>query len=408
MALRFHFLSSETPYSPGDNLAMPVAQPGNVDSESDASELDSSSPPEPNAAPALDLDLASAMNQARLSLLALLLENPKADRLLAEHLGNEWNSSACESGADMGETIVQDTHFVQQNILTTPIVSESQPTYIVSATLINIAQRVATENSDIDDLFRLQLQESRLRLMKLRQKMIADNSKLVGYIAYKYRTTSISYEDLIQEGMIGLIKAVDRFDPERGIRFSTYAVFWIKQAISRLIIKQEKVVHLPVGLAEKAPAVNEILRNSYLENNRWPSAAEIKIQCNLSIDEIKLISSYFLSNQSLDAALSEDNAEQTFMDTLKQQQFPLPLNDLINNNLKLFVGHIITSLPEKEAAILNMRFGLKNHSEMTLQAIADQLHVTRERVRQIQNQALQTLKQQFGYELLPFLESNDI
>ena len=95
------------------------------------------------------------------------------------------------------------------------------------------------------------------------------------------------------------------------------------------------------------------------------------------------------------------------MDTLIQQQFLSPLNDLINSNLSLFIAHIIASLPEKEAAILNMRFGLKNHSEMTLQAIADQLQVTRERVRQIQNQALQTLKQQFGYELSPFLESND-
>jgi len=96
------------------------------------------------------------------------------------------------------------------------------------------------------------------------------------------------------------------------------------------------------------------------------------------------------------------------MATLKQQQFALPLNELIDRNLSLYLDNVVSGLPEKEATILTMRFGLKNHTEMTLQAIADQLHVTRERVRQIQNQALQKLKQQFGHDLAPFLEANDI
>jgi RNA polymerase primary sigma factor len=94
------------------------------------------------------------------------------------------------------------------------------------------------------------------------------------------------------------------------------------------------------------------------------------------------------------------------MATLPQHQFAQPLNELIDSNLSLYIGKVVASLPEKEAAILNMRFGLQNHHEMTLQAIADQLHVTRERVRQIQNDALKKLKQQFGYDLLPFLEPN--
>jgi RNA polymerase primary sigma factor len=216
----------------------------------------------------------------------------------------------------------------------------------------------------------------------------------------------LSFEDLMQEGSIGLIKAVDRFDASRGIRFSTYAIFWIKQAISRLIVKQEKVVRLPIALAERSSVVFEVMRNSYLEHNRWPSLLEIKAQCDLSMDDIKTISSYYQSTHSLDSAQSDDGDDQTLMATLPQHQFAQPLNELIDSNLSLYIGKVVASLPEKEAAILNMRFGLHNHHEMTLQAIADQLHVTRERVRQIQNDALKKLKQQFGYDLLPFLEPN--
>jgi RNA polymerase primary sigma factor len=162
-----------------------------------------------------------------------------------------------------------------------------------------------------------------------------------------------------------------------------------------------------VALAERAWVVFDLMRSCYLENNRWPTEAEIQSQCSLSAEEIRTISNYYQDTHSLDAGLSEDNPEQTLMDTLSQQQFVQPLNELISNNLNLFVTQVVATLTEKEAAILNMRFGLKNHSAMTLQAIADHLHVTRERVRQIQNQALYKLKQQFGYELLPFLEAND-
>jgi len=214
-------------------------------------------------------------------------------------------------------------------------------------------------------------------------------------------------DDLMQEGIVGLIKAVDRFDPHRGYRFSTYAIYWIRQAISRLIVKQEKVVRLPVALAEKAAGVFEVMRACYLEHNRWPSLPEMEAQCDLPLDDIKTISAYYQATHSLDAALSEDGDDHNLMAGLTQQQFALPLDALISDNLNQHIGKVVASLPEKEATILNMRFGLKNHTEMTLQAIADQLDLTRERVRQIQNVALQKLKQQFGRDLLPFLEANE-
>jgi RNA polymerase primary sigma factor len=134
---------------------------------------------------------------------------------------------------------------------------------------------------------------------------------------------------------------------------------------------------------------------------------ELQARCELSLEEIKTISSYYQATHSLDESLSGEKDDQTLMSSLIQHQFPQPLDELVDQNLSLYLGKIVASLPEKEAAILTMRFGLKNHTEMTLQAVAEQLHVTRERVRQIQNNALKKLKQNFGYDLMPFLEPND-
>jgi len=161
-------------------------------------------------------------------------------------------------------------------------------------------------------------------------------------------------------------------------------------------------------LAERACAVFEAMRNAYLQTERWPSVEQLKKLCDLSEDEIKTIRSYYQATHSLDASGDTDEDEGlTLMARMKQQQFALPLDELIDRNLGRYLGHVVATLPEKEAAILNMRFGLKNHTEMTLQAIADQLQVSRERVRQIQNDALKKLKNQFGCDLVLFLEPHD-
>lgn len=365
---------------------------------------------EPDVEPALPAtqSLALRMEKARQQLLELLLQNPLAVELLSAHLSNASGEGVDYMLWEQNKTdadIVQDNGFVQ---LTDDPMHHHKPSsmHFFPALLIQIAEQIQT--MPCDELgCKTKLVACLRNLRDTRQQMISSNTGLVAFVAYKHKTTSLGFDDLMQEGIIGLIRAVDRFDPNRGIRFSTYAIFWIKQAISRLIVKQEKVVRLPIALAEKAPVVLEAMRSCYLEHNRWPSQSELQAQCNLSLEEVKTISSYYQAIHSLDASLSDENDDQTLMMTLKQYQFALPLNELIDKNLCLYLGKVVASLPEKEADILNMRFGLKNHTEMTLQAIADQLHVTRERVRQIQNQALKKLKQQFGYDLMPFLEPND-
>ncbi len=416
MALRDFYSLSETTVGPATNphskaRELPKTFGATIDGPlSDIGEtlvgpdLEPDSPSTPN--------LALRMEKARQQLLDLLLLNPNALKLLRAQL-----SSTSGEGVDymLGEQnkievhIVQDNHFVQPantSVDNPPRQSELSSIHFFPALLIRVAEQI--QAMPCDELgYKTKLVACRRNLQTIRQQIIADNTGLVAFVAYKHKNTTLSFDDLMQEGIVGLIKAVDRFDPNRGIRFSTYAIFWIKQAISRLIIKQEKVVRLPVALAEKASIVFEAMRSCYLEHNRWPNLPELQAQCELSLEEVKTISSYYQATHSLDASLTDENDDQTLMASLKQHQFALPLNELIANNLSLYLGKAVGSLPEKEATILNMRFGLKNQTEMTLQAVADQLHVTRERVRQIQNNALKTIKQQFGYDLMPFLEPND-
>lgn len=276
--------------------------------------------------------------------------------------------------------------------------------------LLEVSERIQNKLGQagaLDPVYKTKLQCGRFELKHWRQEMIANNTGLVAFVAHKYKTTTLTFDDLMQEGMVGLIKAVDRFDPERGNCFSTYAIFWIKQAISRLIVKQDKVVPLPVALAEKSSPVFEAMRLSYLKHERWPTLAELKACCDLSEQEIKTISSYYQATYVQDASNDEEDDGMSVMEKMQQRQFTQPLGELIETDLVSYMSKAVASLPEKQATILAMRFGLKNHTEMTLQAVADQLQVTRERVRQIQNEALQKLRQQFGFDLMLFLEPND-
>ncbi|TRW97087.1 sigma-70 family RNA polymerase sigma factor [Candidatus Methylobacter oryzae] len=364
------------------------------------------------------LELAMDMEQARRDLLLILLAEDDAATLLLKQCLSQLNNgpdiSEIVSDKTVNAIIVQAANFVQPNLGQTVQYLLDNPAdrsslrnlHFLPSFLIEVAHLFIsmTRHRRAFSEYRLELGQAAQTLQRLRQQMIATNVRLVAFVAHKHKTTTLSFDDLLQEGVIGLIKAIDRFDPYRGYRFSTYAVPWIKQAISRLIVKQEKIVRLPVSLAEKASGVFEAMRSAYMQTERWPSVEQLKTLCDLSEDEIKIIRSYYQATHSLDEE-SDEGLE--LMSRMKQQQFALPLDELIGRNLGQYLDQVVGTLPEKEATILNMRFGLKNHTEMTLQAIAEQLQVSRERVRQIQNEALKKLKNQFGFELMLFLEHND-
>ena len=237
-----------------------------------------------------------------------------------------------------------------------------------------------------------------------RQAMINGNLRLVTFIAKQYNNQSMPFTDLIQDGTVGLIKAVDRYDVNRGVRFSTYAIYWIKQTISRAMVRQEKMVRLPFNMAAKASAVFETMNNYLIQNNKWPSIHELAKLCKLPEDEVKAIVHNYQPIISLDSNVNDDDDMPEMIATLEQDHFPQPLSGVVSSSLKMCLRQAVDSLTQREADIINCRFGLNNDHEMTLQDIAEKMSLTRERVRQIQNNALLKLKNSFSSELVDFLE----
>ncbi|MGR9045006.1 MAG: sigma-70 family RNA polymerase sigma factor [Gammaproteobacteria bacterium] len=269
----------------------------------------------------------------------------------------------------------------------------------------SIARQSLPERLSNDDkqwLVSIQLQ--RQRMLASRQAMINGNLRLVTFIAKQFNNQVTPFTDLIQDGTVGLIKAVDRYDWNRAVRFSTYAIYWIKQTITRAMVRQEKMVRLPYNMAAKASAVFEIMNNCLIQNNKWPSSSELAVLCKLPEDEVKAIVENYQPVISLDSNINDDEDLPEMIATLEQCHFPQPLNCLVSSALKSFLRRAVGTLPEREADIINYRFGLINDHEMTLQDIAEKMSLTRERVRQIQNSALQKLKNNFSGELVDFLE----
>ncbi|WP_305906882.1 sigma-70 family RNA polymerase sigma factor [Methylomarinum sp. Ch1-1] len=370
--------------------------------------------------------LALYLEQLRSRLQQALLANPTGMVIVAERF-----LSALKQNTDLSELVnsksskdqaVQDNTSVQPNLkqfeqqLTTLLTQAiDKPACVAPAVLhahflpaflLQVSAAVIEIDQE-DTSYRLKLARLRDELQSTRQQMVLKNRKLVAFIVRKYKSGNISFHDLSQEGMVGLLKAVDRFDYRREIRFSTYASYWIRQTVSRLVVRQEKIVRLPFGLAEKAPTIFEIMRNSYIEENRWPTIIELKAKCDLSEEEIKTIISFYQASLTVSSVQNDEEDSQDVINSLQQHQFPEPLDKLEGQSLNQYLSLAIDSLPKREADILRLRFGLKNHHEMTLQAVAEQMQLTRERIRQIQNNALETLKQNFGFELKMYLTTHE-
>ncbi len=287
---------------------------------------------------------------------------------------------------------------------------ERVPEYYLQ--LINIhflpifLQRVATRV--IEDNMVSQFNKSKIKLqldnmLDSRQVIINNNLNMVGYIANKYAPNRIAFPDLMQEGSIGLIKAVDRFDYHRPVQFSTYAVYWIRQMISRAIIKQKKLVSLPFNLATKISTVFASLNTSLQLNNKKPTMAELAASCHLNIQEIESIMEFYRPCISLFSPVYNEEDSQTMLETLEQKVSPSPLTEVTSNKLNSLLKNAINCLTDKEAYVIRTRFGINNGIELTLQDIADQFHVSKERIRQIQNNALIKLREKYGADLYDFL-----
>ncbi len=224
-----------------------------------------------------------------------------------------------------------------------------------------------------------------------RERMINSNLRLVVTIAHDYANLGLPLLDLISEGNIGLTKAVERFDPAKGAKLSTYAMWWIKQSIKRALANQSKTIRLPVHLVDKIAKVRRVSLQMSDELGREPTDDELGEEIGIAGKKVARLKSVGISPASLDAAIGDDDSTE-FGDVVGDEEAQTPFELLRDKNLRGEVDGLIEVLDSREKKIISQRFGLDGGKPKTLEDISKNFGVTRERIRQLQNIALAKLR----------------
>ncbi|MFH0839499.1 MAG: sigma-70 family RNA polymerase sigma factor [Candidatus Omnitrophota bacterium] len=237
-----------------------------------------------------------------------------------------------------------------------------------------------------------------------RAKMIRSNLRLVINIAKRYSYLGVPMMDLIEEGNLGLMKGVEKYNPKRGYRFSTYAAWWIRQYITRAIANQGKTIRVPVYMVESAMRFKKISEQLQLELKRRPRLGEIARRMKLSLKRVRQLDKMAAKISSLNAPIGEEGTAE-FMDLIEDENTSTAADELVDFLKKEKVGELLKQMSPRERKILTLRFGLKEGITRTLGYTAKRFNITRERVRQIEFAAMKKLRAYLKQQELSSLQS---
>jgi RNA polymerase primary sigma factor len=329
-------------------------------------------------------DLMSAIRIHERKIMHLAIENGKLPRAIfvTDFQGNESNLAWLNKyfiDYPQTENIAEDIILHQKKIAKISISGE------LSVTEIRTANK------------KMSIGEARARRAK--KEMIEANLRLVISIAKKYTNRGLQFLDLIQEGNIGLMKAVDKFEYRRGYKFSTYATWWIRQAITRSIADQARTIRIPVHMIETINKLNRISRQMLQQNGREPTAEELSKKIDLSEEKIIKVLKISKEPISMETPIGDDD-DSHLGDFIEDSNSDSPADNAATASLKEATGGILETLTIREAKVLRMRFGIDMNTDHTLEEVGKQFDVTRERIRQIEAKALRKLRHPSRSEML--------